>query len=76
MDFRTVAWSSSVSGVYTPNAAGTAGTLTISGGVGSASISLLGQYAAAGFTLSSDGAGGTLVTYSPPTSTILLAGSH
>lgn len=36
--------------------------LTISDGVNSASLALLGQYSAASFALASDGHGGTMIT--------------
>jgi hypothetical protein len=54
---------------YQENTAGTGGTLTISDGVHTASLALLGQYAAAGFKTTADGEGGAIVTYSEaPTS--------
>jgi hypothetical protein len=49
---------------FTGNA--TAGTLTVTKGALHASIALIGDYVAAGFHTSSDGHGGTLVTYAPP----------
>jgi hypothetical protein len=51
---------------YTANQAGTAGTLTVSDGVNTANIVILGQYSGAGFTTSVDNSGGTLVTYRDP----------
>ena len=52
---------------YSQNSAGTGGSLTISDGAHSATISLLGQYSAAGFQTASDQHGGAIVTYSEPT---------
>lgn len=46
---------------------GTGGTLTVTDGGTSLSVALFGQYVAGGFALSSDGDGGTLVTYGPVT---------
>jgi autotransporter passenger strand-loop-strand repeat protein len=45
---------------------GTSGTLTVSDGVHTANVTLLGQYTTQNFTTTSDGHGGTLVT-DPPT---------
>jgi hypothetical protein len=62
---------------FKENAAGTAGTLTISDGASKIAITLFGQYAAAGFTLASDGNGGSVVTYAPPTpKAVALATPH
>lgn len=47
---------------YAQNSDNTGGTLTVSDGTHTASLSLLGQYSAADFALSSDGHGGTLIT--------------
>jgi hypothetical protein len=44
----------------------TSNTLTVSDGTHSVMLDLLGQYMAAGFQDVSNGAGGTLVTYTPP----------
>jgi hypothetical protein len=43
-----------------------AGVLTATDGALTASVALLGQYAAAGFAAASDGSGGTDITYTPP----------
>lgn len=56
---------------FTENGAGAQGKLTISDASHHADVILLGQYAAAGFHASSDGIGGTLVTYAPPPETSL-----
>jgi hypothetical protein len=47
---------------YAQNSGNTGGTLTVSDGTHTASLSLLGQYSAADFALSSDGHGGTLIS--------------
>jgi autotransporter passenger strand-loop-strand repeat protein len=48
--------------VYAANAGNSGGKLTVSDGTHTASLSLLGQYAASDFALSSDGHGGTMVS--------------
>jgi hypothetical protein len=50
---------------FAENAAHTAGVLTVKDGALTAKINLLGQYMAAGFHTSADGAGGIFVTYTP-----------
>ncbi len=47
---------------YAQNNDNTGGTLTVSDGTHTATLSLLGQYSAADFALSSDGHGGTLIS--------------
>ena len=42
------------------------GTLTITDGSLKATVTLFGQYVAAGFHLAKDSAGGTVITYSTP----------
>jgi len=49
---------------FVENAAKTSGTLTITEGTQKATITLFGQYVAAGFHTISDGAAGTVITYS------------
>jgi hypothetical protein len=51
---------------FVENAAKTQGTLTITDGTLHASVTLFGQYAAAGFHFASDGVVGTVITYAPP----------
>ncbi len=51
---------------YAADVSGTSGMLTVSDGTHTASLALLGQYAAAGFQGSGDAGAGTLVTYVPP----------
>jgi hypothetical protein len=53
---------------FTENAAKTSGTLTVREGTQKATITLFGQYVAAGFHVTTDGAVGSVITYAPPTS--------
>ena len=48
---------------YSANQDGTGGTLTVTDGVDTAQIDLVGQYDAAGFTASADVGTGTLIEY-------------
>jgi len=48
------------------NGGGTASTLTLKDGALTATVTLFGQYIAAGFHLARDAAGGTTITYTPP----------
>ncbi len=52
------------------------GTLTVSDGVHTAAITLLGQYMATAFQPGSDGGVGTAVTYHVPTETPLTTPVH
>jgi hypothetical protein len=52
---------------FVENKAGTSGTLTIINGKDKATVTLFGQYVAAGFALGGDGHGGTAVTYTSAT---------
>jgi T5SS/PEP-CTERM-associated repeat protein len=63
---------------FKENAAKTQGTLTISQGAQHASLTLLGQFVAAGFAVGSDHHSGSLITYSPPAATMtpLLTADH
>ena len=62
---------------FTENAAMTQGTLTVTDGALQAKITLLGQYSAAQFHVSSDGLpGGTFITDPPPSSPTLIAATH
>ena len=61
---------------FTENAAMTQGTLTVTDGALQAKITLLGQYSAAQFHISSDGLpGGTYIT-DPPVNPMLIAAPH
>ncbi|MGC2414570.1 MAG: hypothetical protein WA459_17970 [Stellaceae bacterium] len=66
LDFGDIAFGSDDTLGYTANAAGTGGTLTLGDGTHTASLALLGQYAAAGFAIGADATGGMLLTYTPP----------
>jgi autotransporter passenger strand-loop-strand repeat protein len=52
------------------------GTLTVTDGVHTANIALLGQYTASEFALSNDGHGGTLITFTSATSATIATGGH
>jgi hypothetical protein len=69
LDLSDIAFGANLTVGYKANAAGTGGTLSISEGTHSASIALLGQFAAAGFQVGSDAGGGAMVTYTPPDQT-------
>lgn len=57
-----IAFSEATSLGYTANEGNTGGTLTITDGIHSASLQLLGQYSAADFALAADGHGGSIIT--------------
>ena len=63
IDLRDIAFGSGTTLGYAGDAS--SGTLTVSDGTHTATLNLLGQYAAGNFTLHSDGNGGTLVTDPP-----------
>ena len=52
---------------FVENKAGTSGTLTITNAKEKATVTLFGQYVAAGFKLGNDGHGGAAVTYTSAT---------
>ena len=54
---------------FAENAAKTSGTLTVTEGTQKATITLFGQYVAAGFHFAKDGAG-TAITYAKPTAAV------
>ncbi|WP_293861373.1 Ig-like domain-containing protein, partial [uncultured Alsobacter sp.] len=58
-----IAFGSQTSLAFTADASGAGGTLTVTDGTHVASLALLGQYAAAGFSLGTDQEGGAIVTY-------------
>jgi len=64
LDFRSYKFGTGPTLSFTENAGKTQGTLTITDGGLSATVTLFGNYIAAGFHLANDGAGGTAVTYS------------
>jgi hypothetical protein len=51
---------------FVENKAKTSGTLTVTDGKLKATITLFGQYVAAGFHLATDGPAGTAITYAQP----------
>ncbi len=68
IDLATLPFDSETTVGYSPNRNGTGGTLSVSDGVQSAQIALLGQYTAASFGLANDHHGGTMVVFEPPQS--------
>ena len=66
LDLGDLAFGSSTTLGYAANSNGTGGTLTVSDGTHTATIALLGQYAASSFAMSADGSGGTLIHDVPP----------
>jgi hypothetical protein len=62
LDLVTLAYQGNSTPTYTPNAANTAGTLTVTEGAQAVSIALVGSYSAGSFVASNDGHGGTFVT--------------
>ena len=65
LDLRDLAYGAGTTVAYTANADGNGGTLSVSDGVHTASIGLIGQYDGAGFAVDHDATLGTLVTYRP-----------
>lgn len=62
IDLKEIVFGGSTTLGYAANAGNTGGTLTVSDGVHTATLALLGQYSAADFALAGDGYGGTLVS--------------
>ncbi|UCF53550.1 MAG: hypothetical protein JSV48_03645 [Bradyrhizobium sp.] len=62
LDLGDIAFNETTSLAYAANAGNTGGTLTVSDGVHTASLQLLGQYSAADFALAADGNGGSVIT--------------
>jgi autotransporter passenger strand-loop-strand repeat protein len=65
IDLGDIAFTSATTVNFTEAANKTSGTLSVTNGSETTNLTLLGQYTAANFTLSSDGHGGTLVTDPP-----------
>jgi autotransporter passenger strand-loop-strand repeat protein len=61
IDLRDIVFTSATTVNFTEAANNTSGTLTVTDGTHIANLTLLGQYTAANFSLSSDGNGGTLI---------------
>jgi hypothetical protein len=64
IDLKNFKFSGAETLTYVANGANTSGTLTVASGTATATITLFGQYVAAGFHKINDGAGGTAITYS------------
>jgi hypothetical protein len=65
LDFSAIAFGSGTSVGFVEASNNLSGTMTVTNGIDTASLTLLGQYTAAQFNLASDGHGGTLVTDPP-----------
>jgi len=65
IDLRDIAFGSNTTLGFTEAGDNLSGTLTVSDGTNTASLTLLGQYVAGNFTKQSDGNGGTLITDPP-----------
>jgi hypothetical protein len=63
LDLLDVAFGASTTASYVANQAGTGGTLSVTDGVHTANITLLGQYDSAGFQTEADKNTGTLISY-------------
>jgi hypothetical protein len=74
LDLRSFAFTGKPTVKFLQN--GKQGTLTVIDGKNVARIALFGQYVAAGFQLADDGAGGTVITYTPPAEAAALAPPH
>lgn len=65
IDLADLGFGATTTVAYDANAAGTGKPLTVSNAAQTASLALLGQYAAAGFQTAADPGTGTIVTYDP-----------
>jgi VCBS repeat-containing protein len=74
LDLADIVYEGTTTIGYTPNKNNTGGSLTVSDGMHTANIALLGQYTVASFTMVGDGHGGTLLT-DPPVAPTGLAGT-
>jgi len=85
IDFRNIGFTAGTTGTkgkkggkevtFTEAASNMSGTLTVTDGVNTANITLLGQYMAANFTAASDGHGGTIITGVSSSTTLANASS-
>ena len=66
IDLANFAFSGGPTLSFAENAGNTQGVLTIKDGAQTATITLLGQYVAAGFSTSADSGTGTAISYTPP----------
>jgi predicted Zn-dependent protease len=77
IDITDISFGAKTTLSFTEDKSGSFGTLTVSDGIHTAAIQLLGQYIAAGFGKTSDASAGTSITYVPPVNhTAVLAASH
>ena len=65
LDLLDILSGAGTTSTYTANEGGTGGTLSVSDGIHTAHIVLVGQYSPSDFEIEADGAGGTLVKYAP-----------
>ncbi|WP_375049593.1 VCBS domain-containing protein [Bradyrhizobium sp. 8-10B] len=65
IDIKGISFGAGTTLSFTENQAGTGGTLTVSDGVHTANIVLLGQYDPTGFAEKADTTNGTVITYDP-----------
>ena len=65
IDLADIDFTSSGTVSFVENPAHTSGTLTVTEGGAKQTLTLFGQYVAAGFSLSTDAGGGTEITYKP-----------
>jgi len=66
LDLKDIGFGSGTTVGFTEAASNLSGTLTVTDGVHTAQIALLGQYTAGEFSANSDGKGGTVITASGP----------
>jgi len=62
IDLSEISFGANTTLAYAANKGNTGGTLTVSDGLHAQRLALLGQYMASGFSMASDGHGGTLIT--------------
>jgi hypothetical protein len=65
LDLRDIVYGSNTTVAFAEAPSNTSGTLTVTDGIHSANLTLLGQYVTGNFNFTSDGAGGTIVTDPP-----------
>ena len=75
MDLTDISYGASTSLTYKSNAAHTAGTLTVTDGVNTAKLALVGDYTQSSFSIANDGSGGTLIS-DPSAHTTSIVGIH
>jgi hypothetical protein len=76
IDLSDIDFGSNATLGYMANAANSGGMLTVTDGVHTSNLALLGQYAASSFAMVSDGHGGTLITEPPSSQQSLLTQPH